>query len=109
MIEADYSKQLGERIRALREKRSLTQEQLAGKAGISVKHVSNIERGAVKVSLQFMAAIARALEIPVKDILEADHVRSHEELSAEIHRMTPFLNLEQSQIVYRMLKMFTDR
>ena len=109
MIEADYSKQLGDRIRALRERRSLTQEQLAGKANISVKHISNIERGTVKVSFQYMTAIANALELPVKDLLEVDHQRSQEELFAEIHRMTPYLNLEQTQIVYRMLKMFTDR
>ncbi|MDL2210294.1 helix-turn-helix domain-containing protein [Desulfovibrio sp. OttesenSCG-928-O18] len=109
MIEAEYSKQLGERIRALREKRSLTQEQLAEKAKISVKHISNIERGAVKASLQYMTAVANALEIPFKDLLEADHLRSHEELLAEIHRLAAYLNQEQAQIVYRMLKMFTDR
>ena len=109
MSAAEYSKQLGERIRALREKRSLTQEQLAEKADISVKHISNIERGTVKVSLQYMTAVANALEIPVKDFLEADHQRSSEELLVAIHRMLPHLSQEETRVVYRMLKIFTDR
>ena len=37
------TKQLGERVKSLRKEKELTQEELAGKSGISLKYIQRIE------------------------------------------------------------------
>ena len=43
---------LGQRIRYYRKKQGLSQEQLAEKVNISTTHMSHIENGSTKLSLQ---------------------------------------------------------
>lgn len=59
-IELNY-KLVGERLRAIRKKQGLTQEQLAEMAGISPQHCSGIETGSAKVSLPTLVQICNAL------------------------------------------------
>ncbi len=57
-------------IRVWREYRGLTQPDLAGAAGISVPYLSQIESGKRKGSTEVLAAIARALDLALDDIVE---------------------------------------
>lgn len=60
---------VGLRIKAAREKRELTQEELAALADLSCTHVSVIERG-IKVSkLDTFVAIANALGVSADELL----------------------------------------
>lgn len=54
---------LGSEVRQLRKARQLTLKQLAQSAGISVSHLSAIERGASNPSMDVLAAIAAALNV----------------------------------------------
>jgi transcriptional regulator with XRE-family HTH domain len=61
----------GERIKFLRERRKLSQTQLATKAGISRNHLWRIEKGdRPKVGADVLARIASALGVAVEDLLE---------------------------------------
>lgn len=60
---------LGKNIRAIREKKRMSQEELALKAGISVYYVSRIERGKANVSLETVYKIAKALNLDIKQLL----------------------------------------
>ena len=53
----NYAK-IGMRVRLFRQKRGLSQEQLAELADISVTHMSHIETGNTKLSLQVLVDIA---------------------------------------------------
>lgn len=55
-------------VKLWREERKLTQQELAEKAGISKPYLSQIETGKRQGTLETMAAIARALEVPL-DVL----------------------------------------
>jgi len=57
-------------IRVWREYRGLTQLELAGTAGISAPYLSQIESGKRKGSTEVLAAIARALDLALDDIIE---------------------------------------
>src|SRR3954454_18672757 len=59
---------LARRIRALRERRGLTQEEFARRCGISVSFASLLERGERSPSYDTLLTIARALEVPVADL-----------------------------------------
>ena len=62
-------KAVGRRIKEAREKRHLTQEELAARIDISPTHVSVIERGTKIPRLDTFVAIANALEVSGDDLL----------------------------------------
>jgi len=62
-------RQIGLRVRAHRLERRLTQEQLAEQIGRSVESISNLERGVSSPSETTLHRLARALEVPVEQLL----------------------------------------
>jgi transcriptional regulator with XRE-family HTH domain len=64
----------GERVRDTRERQGLTQEQLAGRAGLDRSYVGGVERGEHNISLSNILKIARALGVSAADLLEEDSV-----------------------------------
>jgi DNA-binding XRE family transcriptional regulator len=62
------ARQFGSRVRALRKKRGMTQEQLAEATELSVNFISFVERGIKSPSLANMGRIAKALNVPVMDL-----------------------------------------
>ena len=59
---------LGKAIRQLREERGMTQESLAQEAGVTVGHMSMIERGHSNPTWATVKAIAGALDVPMVDL-----------------------------------------
>ena len=105
----DINTGLGRRIFALRTAKGLSQDKLAEKAGMSVKHLGKIERGAANASIKCVAGIAEALDMPVRDILDIEHEQSREELLAELMVAVPKLPTQDVQIVYRLVKVLAER
>lgn len=54
----------GEQLRARRLKKNLTQEALAGMAGIDAKRYNALERGRVAISVTYAARLAPHLDLP---------------------------------------------
>lgn len=82
--EFDY-KAIGLRIKMIRLKKDMTQEQLAGITDLSAPHISNVETGNTKVSLRALVKIANALDCSIDEILFDNmtytrHVVEHEML-----------------------------
>jgi transcriptional regulator with XRE-family HTH domain len=69
----------GQRVRWLRSEHSLTQEQLAERAGISVDFLSLIERGKSSPSFENLDELADALEVSVAELFSFDGDRSEAE------------------------------
>ncbi len=63
------NQKIGQNILRLRKEKGLTQEQLANKAGISRRYLSDIENGKRKISLAILERIARVLDLSVGDYL----------------------------------------
>jgi DNA-binding XRE family transcriptional regulator len=57
-------------VRAWREHRGLTQQQLAEAAGISIPYLSQIEAGKRKGSTEVLSALAGALRVSLDDIVD---------------------------------------
>lgn len=68
----NFYKKLGTRIKFLREKANLTQEQLADKAQISLDFLGKIEVNINKPGLRSLLKIASALNLKVKDLFDFD-------------------------------------
>ena len=67
----DYYK-IGQRVRALRRGRDLSQEALAERVGISVTHMSHIETGNTKLSLPVLLRLSQELGVGTDDLLRED-------------------------------------
>jgi transcriptional regulator with XRE-family HTH domain len=61
---------LGRRLSELREKRGLSQAQLADMAGIGRAHLSQIENGAVAARIDTLYAIAKVLELKMQELFK---------------------------------------
>lgn len=62
--------QLGRKIRLLRHRRGLTQQEIAYRTGISIPHISSIERGLRHPSLEYAVRIAEALGVQIGYLCE---------------------------------------
>lgn len=65
----EIGRQVGKRLRELREERGLTQAQLAGLLGKSVETISNFERGKVVTSLLTLNQLAGHFGVAVGEFL----------------------------------------
>lgn len=68
--------QLGRKIRMLRHRRGLTQQEVSYRTGISTPHISSIERGDRHPSLEYAIRIAEALGVPVGYFCEGAELTS---------------------------------
>ena len=62
---------IGNKIRALRKRRGLSQEQLGELVGFSQSKISKIENGDWD-SLSDLRLIAKALEVPIEELVKED-------------------------------------
>lgn len=60
--------QFGDAVRKLRQKKSITQEQLADMCCLHRTYISDIELGKRNVSLENIAKIASALDVSVEEL-----------------------------------------
>ncbi len=63
------SKKIGKNIHQIREKKNITQEDLALSAGLNRAYIGYIERGERNPSTETLAKIAKALRVSLKDLL----------------------------------------
>jgi transcriptional regulator with XRE-family HTH domain len=63
-------RQLGMKVQTLRDKRAMTQEVLAKKAGISRGYLARVETGRHEPTLTTLRKLAKALGVPVTALLE---------------------------------------
>ncbi|SMP39290.1 PAS domain S-box-containing protein [Desulfonatronum zhilinae] len=76
------SRSFGSRLKYLRMLKGMTQGELAARAGLSVKHVGQIERGAASPSFALIQEFAQALDTPpLNFFLHFEHVPSDQETS----------------------------
>lgn len=102
-------KLFGKKIKAIRRSREVTQEQLAELSGLSLQYIGEIERGTRNPSLTSMESLAKALDLPIAELLNMDEFKlSTEELrtilakqieSADEERLRAFFHV--SQVFFR--------
>jgi XRE family transcriptional regulator, regulator of sulfur utilization len=66
---------LGEEIRALRTRKKLSQEALAGLAGIHTNVVGRLERGTYNPTVMVVAAIAVKLGVTLEELFKGAETR----------------------------------
>ena len=68
----DILRQLGGKVRRIRQERAWSQEELAHRSGLDRTYVSGIERGRRNPTVLTLEQIALALDVPVASLLMDD-------------------------------------
>ena len=101
-------KAIGKRIKSAREKKGLTQEQLAEQVNLSPMHISVIERGNKLPRLETLINIANVLDVSA-DILLQDGVINQIKLHAsEASNLIAQLSREDQRRVLAALHSFVE-
>ena len=69
---------LGERVRLMRSRRGVTRKVLAHEAGISERHLANLETGTGNASVLLLRQLAQALNCSMAELVGQDGVASPE-------------------------------
>ena len=94
----DIGKLVGNRIREIRLQGKLTQEQVAEKAKINITYYGRVERGEANVSLELLAAISKALNTTIANLVDTASVEPVSELLKNIE--TTITNLPEDKLRY---------
>ncbi len=68
----DWNRVVGRNVRRLRLARKLTQEDLAGEAGLAMRHLGRIERGTSSPTVAILARLADAMGLKPADFLTVE-------------------------------------
>lgn len=98
----DIQKAFGERLRALRRDKKLTQEQAAEKGGINPKYYGAVERGEINITLKTIASLARVLDVEIGEIFAFDLGIQKEEKSEIIAKTTQILKAGSKDQIKRL-------
>ena len=102
----DIKRELGLKIKRLRQKRGLTQEELAEKANISIRTLGGIEIGKNFMTAQTMETLIKCLDVSTEEFFNAEHLKPTPELVKEIHEIVDNTKDDSDKIeeIYKILK-----
>ena len=94
---------VGQRIKKYRKAYQLSQEELADKVGISVTHLSHIENGNTKLSLQVLVDISDCLLIDVDILLKGQSSDNRTRVSEQITTILDNCSIQESHYLLDIL------
>lgn len=73
MAKPNVQAAFGRKVRRLREARGWSQEHLAVVVGLDRSYVGGVERGERNISLENIAKFAKALDVPMSQLMDFEH------------------------------------
>ncbi|UQQ35360.1 helix-turn-helix domain-containing protein [Paenibacillus polymyxa] len=106
---AELRKQIGTRIRAIRNAKGLTQQKLADIASLDYRYIGALERGERNFSIDTLEKVLTALNVSISELMfSEEHMTAGEmirqEAIDEFVALTSRLNEEQIRILRRVSK-----
>lgn len=95
---------LGMRVREVRKLRGLSQEKLAEKVGVDPKQISRIEGGKSAPSLDTLEAIAKHLQVEMKDLFDFQHLLPEEKIEDQVLRLMGMMDDQTKSMALRILR-----
>lgn len=97
--------EIGKRVRKYRKLKNLSQEELAEKIDISTTHMSHIETGSTKLSLQVLVDLSRVLEVNTDDLLFENKTQT---MINQITKLLSECNENQIEFITSIVKSTKD-
>ena len=102
-MEIDY-KAIGQRIKAARVRKGITQGAVAQITGLSTPHISNIETGNTKLGLPTIIHLANVLNVSVDELLCDNINRSEIIFHKELHAILQNCSVDELHIITELAK-----
>jgi len=99
----DTKQMIGARIKDIRTKKKLTQEQLAEKIEINPKYLSSIERGLENPTLNTLIKLSESLNVNLDDIFNQLQIEDPAERKSLIISLLDQADDDQLKLAYRIL------
>lgn len=96
---------LGARIKELRKRKGLTQDQIAEKVDLAPRYISLIEVGRSSPSLETIENIARVLEVDLRDLFDFSHLDPEATTPEELSSVLEGLNEPNRQLLSRIARL----
>ncbi len=105
---SDIAQSLGQRIRELRNEKRMSQEELSFKAGISAAHLGQIERATKNPTIDTVAKIAAALNVPITSLF-TDNPSTTAQTNATVGKINAYLctmTEDEQRDLLRIIRIF---
>lgn len=99
----DLKQMIGSRIKDIRNKKGITQEQLSESVGINPKYLSSIERGKENPTLNILLQLAQSLDVNLDEIFRHVQIEDPEMRMRLILRLLDKADDEQLKLAYKIL------
>lgn len=103
----DNKKILGRRLKEIRLRRGLKQEELAERVNLEPASISNIENGKNYPSFQNLEKIINILDTTFLEVFKFEHHQDSKDLIAEINKILAD-NPEKIQDTYKIIRALTE-
>lgn len=97
-------KLFGNRIKEIRKKLKLTQEQLSEKVGLDVQTISRIETGYYFTSYENLEKLAIALNVDIKDLFNFQNIDDKDVLREKIENKLHQLDVKDLQKILMFIQ-----
>ena len=97
-------KLFGKRIKELRKRQKITQEQLGELVGIDSKQIGNIETGTYFTTISTLEKIAKILNVEIYELFEFSHQKDKKALIKEIITLLNSAPEEKIKTSYKVIK-----
>ncbi len=99
----NIKKDFGQRIKELRNKKGITQYQLAEMAGIDPKHMSHIETGRSFPKADLIEKFAIALDIDYTELFKTQHLDDRKILLEKLGNYLENASDSDLQVIYKII------
>lgn len=104
----NIKKDFGQRIKELRNKKGITQYQLAEMTGIDPKHMSHIETGRSFPKADLIEKLANALDIEYTQLFQTEHLQDRDVLLDKINDNLTKVSDKDLQIIYKLIAVYVN-
>ena len=102
--------EFGKRVRELRRKKNLSQEELAAKANLHYTYIGAVERGEKNPSLQSIEKIAKGLDVPLPDLFSfLEKSSPNDKLRQEIITFIDDKDASTLKLILRVVKAIVEK
>lgn len=99
----NIKKDFGQRIKELRNKKGITQYQLAEMTGIDPKHMSHIETGRSFPKADLIEKFANALDIDYTELFKTQHLVDRKRLLEKLGSYLENASDTDLQVIYKII------
>ncbi|MCQ2743801.1 MAG: helix-turn-helix domain-containing protein [bacterium] len=97
------AEKLGKRIKELRERKNLSQQQLSDIMDMEASNLSKIERGVQIPKEESLIKLAKALEVSIVDLFDYEHYTDRTMLLKNINKILTDSDEKTLQKIYKIL------